>query len=217
MIESYMYWDLRLEDLVYHCATDLIPWSIIYYDGHVWRLKTIDDFGEYTAGEWIKIEDHVISVDSSTIDMKDYYKKSEIDAMLECLDCDLLNWLESRLETIESKIETLESNYESIVERIETLETKVETLETKVEEIIDSNPEEVKFVRVTMDGDTETEFSNEWITADTDAIITWTSGEPNWIIETYVENGKLIIRSSENETWTARVRLSKPKDGAFLN
>lgn len=163
---------------------------IIVWDWMHWIPMPFSAIWWYTAWDWIKIsDDWVISIDPDSIDLSNYYTKAEIDEMLEWLD----------------------------PSTIQTIQEKIVELETKLQEIEDSNPEEVKFARITMDGDTETEFSNEFITADTDAILTWTSGEPNWIIETYVENWKLIIKSSENESGTVRVRLSKPKDWAFLN
>jgi hypothetical protein len=61
-----------------------------------------------------------------------------------------------------------------------------------------------------MDGDTSTTVYDDFITADSDVILTRISWEPSWIIETYVNTGYVEVRSSEDETWTVRLRISKP-------
>lgn len=149
---------------------------IIVWD---WRHRVPMPFSAvwwYTAWDGIKIsDDWVISVDPSSIDMSDYYKKDQVDNL------------------------------------INNLNTQITNLNNKITQMEQDDPELVKFITVTMDWDTETTASDDFITNDTDVTPTWTSWSPNWIIETYVETWKVTIRSSENENWTVRLRLSKPK------
>lgn len=116
-------------------------------------------------------------------------------------------------EDLPKILEQLEEIQEEYEEMLETLNEAIE----KAEEISADNPEIVRFMLVQMDWDTETTVSNDWITADTDATPTWISWSPNGIVEFYVGNGYITVRSSENESWIVRLRLSKAKPDAFLN
>ena len=116
-------------------------------------------------------------------------------------------------EDLPEVLEELERIEEEYQEMLETLNEAIE----KAEEIAADNPEIVRFMLVQMDGDTETTVNNEWITSETDATPTWINWSPNWIVELYVGDWYITIRSSENETWIVRLRLSKAKPEAFLN
>lgn len=116
-------------------------------------------------------------------------------------------------EDLPQILEELEKIKEQYDEMLETLNQAIE----KAEEIAADNPEIVRFLLVQMDWDTETTVENEWITADSDVTYTWISGEPNWIVEFYVWNWYVTVRSSENENGILRLRLSKAKEDAFLN
>jgi hypothetical protein len=61
-----------------------------------------------------------------------------------------------------------------------------------------------------MDGDNSTTVYDDFITFDSDVLYTWTSWQPNGIIEVYVDDWYVRIDSSEDETWTLRLRISKP-------
>lgn len=108
------------------------------------------------------------------------------------------------------ELKKFKEDFDEMMEKID------EALE-KAEELAEDNPEEVRFLLVQMDGDTETTVTNAWIDAETDVTPTWLSWSPNGIIEHYVDNGSVTIRSSENETGIVRLRLSKAKQWAFLN
>ena len=127
------------------------------------------------------------------------------------------NWrLISLAEIAEDLPEILEELAEIKEQYDEMLETLNEAIE-KAEEIAADNPEIVRFLLVQMDWDTETTVENSWITADSDVIYTWISGEPNGIVEFYVWDWYVKVKSSENENWIIRLRLSKAKPDAFLN
>lgn len=184
---------------------------IIKRDWNHWIPVPFSEMWWYSAWEWIKISNEwVISIDPSYFDKNNYYTKQEIDEMLEWLDPQTIR------EVIE-KVTNMEWDITNINNSITNIEWDITEIKSDLEELKENDTEIVRFANVTMSWSKTTVYSNSFITVDTDAILTWTSGEPNGIIETYVEDGKLIIRSSEDETWTARVRLSKPKEGAFLN
>lgn len=114
-----------------------------------------------------------------------------------------------------SVIPTTDTIEEDVQEAIE--EAWIPQMKADIEELKADNPEEVRFLLVQMDGDTETTVQNAWIDDQTDATPTWISWSPNWIIEIYVGNWYITIVSSENENWVVRLRLSKAKQWAFLN
>lgn len=132
----------------------------------------------YSAGEGIKIQNWVISVDKTVI----------------------------------PTVETIEQDVEDALE-----EAWIPQMQADIEELKNDNPEEVRFLLVQMDGDKETTVNNAWIDEECDATPTWVSWSPNGIVELYVGNGYITIVSSENESWVVRLRLSKPKQWAFLN
>lgn len=106
---------------------------------------------------------------------------------------------------------------EKFKEDFDVMMVKIDEALERAEELAKDNPEVVRFALVQMDWDTETTFEHEFITADSDVIQTWISWEPNGIVETYVWDWYVTIRSNENETWIVRLRISKAKNGAFLN
>lgn len=122
------------------------------------------------------------------------------------------------------KLADIAEDLPKIIEELEEFEWKFETMMEqinealeKAEEIARDNPEEVRFLLVQMDWDTETTVENSWISADSDVIQTRISWEPHGIVETYVWDWYVTIRSSEDENGIVRLRLSKAKGTAFLN
>lgn len=113
-------------------------------------------------------------------------------------------------EDLPELIEEFKNLKEELESEIEEAEEKIDEAVAKVEEVAASNPEKVKFITIQMDGDTSTTVYDDFITADSDVILTRISWEPSWIIETYVNTGYVEVRSSEDETWTVRLRISKP-------
>lgn len=114
------------------------------------------------------------------------------------------------LPEVIAELEEFKKDFDEMVERIDDLFEKAE-------ELAKDNPEEVRFALVQMDWDTETTFENNFITPDSDVTPTWLSWEPNGIIETYVWSWFVIVRSSDNENWIVRLRISKAKESAYLN
>ncbi len=106
---------------------------------------------------------------------------------------------------------------EHFQEIIDGIMEEVEALLERAEELARDNPEVVRFLLVQMDWDKETTVENSWIDAETDATPTWISWSPNGIVEFYVWDGYVTVRSSENESGIVRLRLSKAKADAFLN
>jgi len=106
---------------------------------------------------------------------------------------------------------------EQFEEDMDAMTEQVEDLLEEAQQLAEDNPEVVRFLLVQMDWDTETTVSNEWVDEETDVTPTWLSGSPNGIVEYYVGNGYVTVRSSENETGIVRLRLSKAKPHAFLN
>lgn len=191
---------------------------IIVWDWMHWIPMPFSAIWWYTAWDWIKIsDDWVISVDPSSIDLSNYYTKAEIDAMLEWLDPSTISQIIERVTALESSVETVTNTVESHTNSIQTLESTLESLESRVESLENSIVEDVKYATITMDWDKETEFSNAFIKANSNVVLTWTSWSPNWYVETYVEAWKLIIKSSEDESWTVIARIANPKSNAFLN
>lgn len=161
MYGSYEFWDLALEDLIFHCPSDLVAWVIPYYDGRRWKLIALSNIAE-----------------------------------------DLPEILEELREIRE--------------EYNEMLETLNEAIET-ARQLAEDNPEIVRFLLVQMDWDKETTVENSWIDSATDATPTWLSWTPNGVIEFYVWEWYITIKSSDNENGIVRLRLSKAKPNAFLN
>lgn len=183
---------------------------IIKRDWNHWIPVPFSEMWWYSAWEWIKISNEwVISIDPNYFNKNNYYTKQEIDEMLEWLDPETIR------EVIE-KVTNIESNITTINENITNIEWDITTLQDDVQELKDNDTEIVKFANITMSWSTTTVYSNSFITSDSDVILTWTSWEPAWIIETYVENWKITILSSEDESWTVRARISKPKSNWFL-
>lgn len=123
-------------------------------------------------------------------------------------------------EDLPHVIEELEEFREDMVEfeqKMDEMTEQVEELLEEAEQLAEDNPEVVRFLLVQMDWDTETTVSNEWVDEETDVTPTWLSGSPNGIVEYYVGNGYVTVRSSEDETGIVRLRLSKAKPNAFLN
>lgn len=170
---------------------------------------------------------HWVTVTASSV-ISDTYTKAEVDNMFShYYDKDFLNTQFAKYYT-KTEITNILNGYYTKNEidlMIENYYTKQEInnmfsnyyTKEEIDNLVNDNPEEVRFAIVTMDGDRETDFSHPWITADCDAIITWLDGEPNGFFETYVTNGKIIIKSSQNESWRARIRFSKPKPNGYLN
>lgn len=124
---------------------------------------------------------------------------------------EIKNWV---ISVKKEEIPTVDTVEEMVEDKISDAVTEIES---EIEELKLSNPEEVKFLYVQMDWDKETTENNAWITSLTDAIPTWISWSPNGIVEYYVGDWYITIRSSENENGIVRFRLSKPKADAFLN
>ena len=167
MFWSYQWWDLALQDLIYHCNDELVAGVIPYFNWKNWVLLNLWDI-------W-----------------------------------DLSKVLEE-LEEFRQEMEQFEEDMDAMTEQVEDL------LE-EAQQLAEDNPEVVRFLLVQMDWDTETTVSNEWVDEETDVTPTWLSGSPNGIVEYYVGNGYVTVRSSENETGIVRLRLSKAKPHAFLN
>ena len=109
-------------------------------------------------------------------------------------------------------LEELKDLKEEFEQELEEAEQKIDEAVEKVEEVAAANPEKVKFIYVTMDGDRSTTAYDDFITLDSDVLYTRTSWQHNGIIETYVDDWYVRIDSSEDETWTLRLRVSKPYD-----
>lgn len=127
------------------------------------------------------------------------------------------NWKLIKLADIADDLPVIIEKLEEFDEKFNTMMEQIEEALEKAESIAKDNPEEVRFLLVQMDWDTETTVENSWISSDSDVIQTWISWEPNGIIETYVWDGYVTIKSNENENWIVRLRLSKAKGSAFLN
>lgn len=130
---------------------------------------------------------------------------------------DWRHWRLFDLADIAEDLPEIIKELEHFQEEFDVMMEKVNEALEKAEEIAKDNPEEVRFILVQMDWDTETTYENSWITQDTDATQTWISWEPNGIVEIYVGDWYVTVRSSENESWIVRLRMSKAKDGAYLN
>lgn len=109
-------------------------------------------------------------------------------------------------------IEEMKKLEEQIKKEYDEMMVKIEEAMKKAEEIAANNPEKVKFILVQMDWDKETTAYDSFITEETDATETWLSGSPNGIVEIYVSNGSVTLKSTENESGVVRLRLSKPID-----
>lgn len=116
-------------------------------------------------------------------------------------------------EDLPEILEELEEIKEEYAQMIELLNEAIEAAEAAAAD----NPEIVRFLLIQMDWDTETTVENPWIDSETDAVPTWISGTPNGIVEFYVGEWYITVKSSENENWIVRLRLSKAKPQAFLN
>lgn len=114
------------------------------------------------------------------------------------------------VEDLPELIEELKTLKEEFERELAEAEQKIDEAVEKVEEVAAANPEKVKFIYVTMDGDRSTTAYDDFITFDSDVLYTRTSWQPNGIIETYVDDWYVRIDSSEDETWTLRLRISKP-------
>lgn len=121
------------------------------------------------------------------------------------------------LSKVLEELEEFRQEMAQFEEDMDAMTEQVEELLEEAEQLAEDNPEVVRFLLVQMDWDTETTVSNEWVDEETDVTPTWLSGSPNWIVEYYVGNGYVTVRSSENETGIVRLRLSKAKPHAFLN
>ena len=121
------------------------------------------------------------------------------------------------LSKVLEELEEFRQEMEQFEEDMDAMTEQVEDLLEEAQQLAEDNPEVVRFLLVQMDWDTETTVSNEWIDEETDVTPTWLSGSPNGIVEYYVGNGYVTVRSSENETGIVRLRLSKAKPHAFLN
>lgn len=121
------------------------------------------------------------------------------------------------LSKVLEELEEFRQEMEQFEEDMDAMTEQVEELLEEAQQLAEDNPEVVRFLLVQMDWDKETTVNNEWIDAETDVTPTWLSGSPNGIIEHYVGNGYVTVRSSENETGIVRLRLSKAKPHAFLN
>ncbi len=121
------------------------------------------------------------------------------------------------LSKVLEELEEFRQEMEQFEEDMDAMTEQVEDLLEEAQQLAEDNPEVVRFLLVQMDWDTETTVSNEWVDEETDVTPTWLSGSPNGIVEYYVGNGYVTVRSSENETGIVRLRLSKAKPHAFLN
>lgn len=121
------------------------------------------------------------------------------------------------LSKVLEELEEFRQEMAQFEEDMDAMTEQVEDLLEEAQQLAEDNPEVVRFLLVQMDWDTETTVSNEWIDEETDVTPTWLSGSPNGIVEYYVGNGYVTVRSSENETGIVRLRLSKAKPHAFLN
>lgn len=113
-------------------------------------------------------------------------------------------------EDLPELIEQLEHLKEEIDQEVQDAKDRADEAYNKAEAVAQANPEYLKYIYVTMDGDTSTTVYDDFITADSDVILTRISWSPSWIIETYVNTWSVEVRSSEDETWTVRLRISKP-------
>lgn len=173
-------WDINCDRT--ECWVDQF---IIVWDGRHWVPRKFTwEWSTYQAWEWIEIDwiNNTISIDNQYDWFSNYVNKEQMK------------------EEIKKEVEA---------ECAEIIKMAQEAL-AKAEEVAANNPEKVKFINFQMDGDKETVISDDFITDETDVIITWLSGEPNWILEAYVDNWKVTIRSSENENGRVRLRVSKP-------
>lgn len=130
---------------------------------------------------------------------------------------DWRNWKLFPLMDIAEDLPKIIEEMEHFQEIIDGIMDEVEALLERAEELARDNPEVVRFLLVQMDWDKETTVENSWIDAETDATPTWISWSPNGIVEFYVWDGYVTVRSSENESGIVRLRLSKAKADAFLN
>ena len=121
------------------------------------------------------------------------------------------------LSKVLEELEEFRQEMEQFEEDMDAMTEQVEDLLEEAQQLAEDNPEVVRFLLVQMDWDKETTVSNEWVDEETDVTPTWLSGSPNGIVEYYVGNGYVTVRSSENETGIVRLRLSKAKPHAFLN
>lgn len=121
------------------------------------------------------------------------------------------------LSKVLEELEEFRQEMEQFEEDMDAMTEQVEDLLEEAQQLAEDNPEVVRFLLVQMDWDTETTVNNEWIDEETDVTPTWLSGSPNGIIEYYVGNGYVTVRSSDDETGIVRLRLSKAKPNAFLN
>ena len=114
-------------------------------------------------------------------------------------------------EDLPELIERLEHLKEEIDQEVQDAKDRADEAYNKAESVAQANPEYLKYIYVTMDGDTSTTAYDSFITEDCDVTLTWVSWTPNWITETYVWDWFVRIDSSEDETWTVRLRISKPR------
>ena len=121
------------------------------------------------------------------------------------------------LSKVLEELEEFRQEMEQFEEDMDAMTEQVEDLLEEAQQLAEDNPEVVRFLLVQMDWDTETTVNNEWIDEETDVTPTWLSGSPNGIVEYYVGNGYVTVRSSDDETGIVRLRLSKAKPHAFLN
>ena len=113
-------------------------------------------------------------------------------------------------EDLPEIIEELKNIREDLEREISEAEERIDQALERAEEIAAANPEKVKFITFQMDWDKSTTIYDDFITSDSDVILTWISWEPSGIVETYVNTWYVEVRSSEDETWTVRLRISKP-------
>jgi len=127
------------------------------------------------------------------------------------------HWILKNIGDIAEDLPKVIEELEKMKQDFDVMMEKVDEALERAEELAADNPEIVRFALVQMDWDNETTFENEFITSDSDVIQTRVSWSPNGIIETYVWDWYVTIKSNENETWIVRLRISKAKDSAFLN
>ena len=126
-------------------------------------------------------------------------------------------WVLMNIWDIAEDLPEIIEELEHFKEDMDEIMEQVQELLEEAEQLAEDNPEVVRFLLVQMDWDKETTVSNEWIDEETDVTPTWLSWSPNGIIEHYVGNWYVTVKSSENETGIVRLRLSKAKPHAFLN
>jgi outer membrane lipoprotein-sorting protein len=78
-------------------------------------------------------------------------------------------------EDLPELIEELKDLKDEFVQELEEAEQKIDEAVEKVEEVAAANPEKVKFIYATMDGDNSTTVYDDFITFDSDVLYTWTS------------------------------------------